>query len=351
MSLITAVVALRWLSEPAVAGGRGSVTAPGGWWALWPDLFLAPGRLWLLALLPVLIGAYVWRQYRRRAYALRFSALPLLGGIAPKRPGWRRHVVAAGLLASLAVLVVGFARPAGQVREPRDRATIILAIDCSLSMQAVDVSPSRLQAARDAARKFTNELPAAMNLGLVSFSETATVLVPPTTDRARVLAAIDNLELGPYTAIGDGILASLQAAKQAPVGENDSPAPAHVVLLSDGETTTGRPNSDGVAAAKHDNVPVSTIAFGTPDGTVTIDGYTTPVPVNEDELRQIADDTDGGFYQAQTLDQLRKVYDDIRHAVGYELVPAEISHRWIGLALILLLSTTVGSLGWFGRLP
>jgi Ca-activated chloride channel family protein len=106
-----------------------------------------------------------------------------------------------------------------------------------------------------------------------------------------------------------------------------------------------------VAAARNDNVPVSTIAFGTPDGTVTIDGYTTPVPVNEAELRDIADDTKGGFYQAQTLDQLRKVYDDIRHAVGYELVPAEISYRWIGLGLILLVATTVGSLGWFGRLP
>ncbi|MFV0458587.1 MAG: VWA domain-containing protein [Actinomycetales bacterium] len=324
---------------------------PGHWWSLWPELFLAPGRLWLLLLIPVLIAVYVWRQFRRRRYAVRFSAAPLLATLAPRRPGWRRHVVAGGLVLALTVLIVGFARPAGTVREPRDRATVILAIDTSLSMDATDVPPSRLRAAQQAAREFALELPPGMNLGLVSFSGSATVVVPPTTDRQRVIRGIDGLTLGPYTAIGEGIAASLQAIKLAPLGNDDEPVPAHIVLLSDGETTAGRSNGVAALEAAQAEVPVSTIGFGTPTGTVTIEGFSQPVPVNEDDLRSISEATDGTFYEAQTLDQLTEVYDDIRHSVGYELVPSEITDRWLGLGLLLLLATAIGSLGWFGRLP
>lgn len=315
-----------------------------------PDTFLAGERLWLLLLLPVLVGLYAWRGRRRHAYALRFSALPMLGQVAPRRPGWRRHLVAAGTVLALAVVVVAFARPAADTRVPRERATVVLAIDVSLSMNAEDVAPNRLEAAQQAARQFADDLPPSINLGLVTFAGSATVLVPPTTDRARVKQAVDSIRLGPYTAIGEGIFTGLQSLDQVPPDPSGEPVPAHLVVLSDGETTVGRANAEAVAAAVEADVPVSTIAFGTPGGTVVIEGVEEPVPVNEDELRTIADDAGGSFYEAETLGELEDVYADIGSSIGYETVPSEITDRWVGLALATLLLCVAGSLVWFGRL-
>lgn len=315
-----------------------------------PDSFLAGERLWLLLLLPVLVGLYAWRGRRRHAYALRFSALPMLGQVAPRRPGWRRHLVAAGTVLALAVVVVAFARPAADTRVPRERATVVLAIDVSLSMNAEDVAPNRLEAAQQAASQFADDLPPSINLGLVTFAGSATVLVPPTTDRARVKQAVDSIRLGPYTAIGEGIFTGLQSLDQVPPDPSGEPVPAHLVVLSDGETTVGRANSEAVAAAVEAQVPVSTIAFGTPGGTVVIEGVEEPVPVNEDELRTIADDAGGSFYEAETLGELEDVYADIGSSIGYETVPSEITDRWVGLALATLLLCVAGSLVWFGRL-
>lgn len=315
-----------------------------------PDSFLAGERLWLLLLLPVLVGLYAWRGRRRHAYALRFSALPMLGQVAPRRPGWRRHLVAAGTVLAFAVVVVAFARPAADTRVPRERATVVLAIDVSLSMNAEDVAPNRLEAAQQAARQFADDLPPSINLGLVTFAGSATVLVPPTTDRARVKQAVDSIRLGPYTAIGEGIFTSLAALEQVPADPDGERVPAHVVLLSDGETTVGRANAEAVGAAVQAQVPVSTIAFGTPGGTVVIEGVEQPVPVNEDELRTIADGADGSFYEAETLGELEAVYADIGSSIGFETVPSEITDRWVGLALVTLLLSVAGSLVWFGRL-
>lgn len=315
-----------------------------------PDTFLAGERLWLLLLLPVLVGLYAWRGRRRHAYALRFSALPMLGQVAPRRPGWRRHLVAAGTVLALAVVVVAFARPAADTRVPRERATVVLAIDVSLSMNAEDVAPNRLEAAQQAARQFADDLPPSINLGLVTFAGSATVLVPPTTDRARVKQAVDSIRLGPYTAIGEGIFTGLQSLDQVPPDPGGEPVPAHLVVLSDGETTVGRANAEAVAAAVEAQVPVSTIAFGTPGGTVVIEGVEEPVPVNEDELRTIAEDAGGSFYEAETLGELEDVYADIGSSIGYETVPSEITDRWVGLGLLTLLLSVAGSLVWFGRL-
>lgn len=315
-----------------------------------PESFLDGWRLWFLLAVPVLVALYWWRGRRRHAYALRFSALPMLGQVAPRRPGWRRHVVAAGSLLTFAVLVTAFARPAAEVRMPKERATVVLAIDVSLSMNAEDVAPNRLEAAQRAARQFAAELPPSINLGLVTFAGSASVLVPPTTDRARVQQAVDAIELGPYTAIGEGIFTALSSLEQAPADPSGDPVPAHLVVLSDGETTVGRPNAEASAAAAEQEVPVSTIAFGTPDGTVLIEGRREPVPVNEDELREIADATGGDFYEAETLTELEQVYTDIGSSIGYELVPSEITDRWVGLALACLVLTLAGSLVWFGRL-
>ena len=318
-----------------------------------PAAFLAGWRLWFLFVIPILLGVYLWRQRRRKVYALRFSAVPLLGDLAQNRPGWRRHVVAAGLLLCLVPLVVAFARPAKEVRVPKERATVVLAIDVSLSMEATDVSPSRLRAAQSAAKKFAEDLPKGLNLGLVSFSQGGNVLVAPTTDRTRFDTAVDNLSLGPYTAIGEGIYSSLQALKQAPADptDPDSVPPAAVVVLSDGETTFGRSNLDAAGAATEEKVPVSTIAFGTDAGTISYQGQTARVPVNKEDLADIANATGGTAYQATSLGELDRVYDDIGSAVGYEIEYDEVSARWTGLGLGLLVLSVVGSLGWFGRLP
>ena len=319
-----------------------------------PDEFLAPGRLWLLLLVPVLVGLYLWAQRRRRGYAVRFTNLALLGQVAPRRPGWRRHVVALGLLATVALMVLTFARPAADVRVPRERATIIVTIDVSLSMMAQDVAPDRLTAARQAAHEFVDRLPPRLNVGLVSFAGTANVLVPPTTDRARVTQAIDQLQLAEYTAIGEGIFTSLDALRLVPEDPNDpqdEEVPARIVLLSDGETTVGRPNSEAVAAAVDAGVPVSTIAFGTPEGVLELDGMVEPVPVGEEDLRLIAEGTGGQFYAAETAGELEDVYANIGSSIGFEEVPQEITARFAGISLLALLLTSVGAVAFFGRLP
>ncbi|GAB2690063.1 VWA domain-containing protein [Thalassiella azotivora] len=318
-----------------------------------PQDFVAPERLWLLLAVPLLAGLYAWSQRRRRGYAVRFTNLALLGQVAPRRPGWRRHVVAVGLLVTVAVMVVTFARPAGEVRVPRERATIVLAVDVSLSMAAEDVEPTRLDAAQAAATEFVRSLPPRLNVGLVSFAGTASVLVPPTTDRARVEQAVDQLRLAEYTAIGEGVFTALEAVQQVPVdpAAPDEEVPARIVLLSDGETTVGRSNESAAAAAREAGVPVSAIAFGTPDGVVELEGQLEPVPVGEEDLRAIADATGGRFYQAETAGELRDVYADIGSSVGYETVLEEVTGRWAGLGLLSLLLTAAGSLVWFGRLP
>ena len=177
--------------------------------------FLSPWRLLLLVVVVALAVVYVLFQRRRSAYAVRFTNLELLESVAPKRPGWRRHLTAAVQLVALATLVVAFAQPTREVKVPRERATVVLAIDVSLSMEATDVLPTRIQAAKTAAKKFAGLLPSRINLGVVSFARGASVIVPPTVDRNSVDRGIDSLKLDNYTAIGEGIFISLDAIKQS----------------------------------------------------------------------------------------------------------------------------------------
>ncbi|GAA2038221.1 VWA domain-containing protein [Pseudokineococcus marinus] len=314
--------------------------------------FLAPERLWLLLLVPALVVAHVLAQRRRRTNALRFSALPVLAAVAPRRRAWRRHVVAAGLVAGVAAATVGFARPLGEVEVPRERATVVLAVDVSISMRATDVEPDRLTAAQRSARAFVAELPPRFNVGLVAFAGAGQVLVPPTTDRSLVERGIDGLELASYTGIGEGLYAALAAVQQAPPDPDDptAPVPAAVVLLSDGETTVGRTNDDAARAAAEAGVPVSTIAFGTPGGTITQEGVRTPVPVNEGELADIAETTGGQAYEAESAGELDAVYEDIGSSIGTVRQEEETTARWTGLALVLVVLSALGSLLWFGRI-
>jgi Ca-activated chloride channel family protein len=316
--------------------------------------FHDPARLWLLLAVAGLLVAYVVMQGRRRKYAVRFTNITLLDSVAPKRPGWRRHLPAAALLLAVVASVVGFARPNHDARVPRERATIVLAIDTSLSMQASDVSPTRIQAAKVAAKAFLKQVPATINVGLVSFDGVAKVDVAPTTDRTAVASAIDRLELGEGTAIGEAVFASLEAIKQVPPPKNGKdPAPARIVLMSDGSTTVGRPNQLGVDAANKAKVPISTIAFGTQTGTITIEGEAAPiaVPVNEGALQDIADQTQGKYFRAVTQGQLTNVYKNIGSSVGFTTQKREITVWFVGLTLVFLFAAAAMSLAWFARLP
>ena len=322
--------------------------------------FLSAWRLWFLLGVAALALGYLLLQRQRSKYVVRFSSAELFDAIAPNRPGVKRHFTAFIFLAALAVGVAAFAQPATEVRVPRERATVIVAIDVSLSMQATDVEPDRLQAAQEAANRFIDELPPTLNVGIVSFAGTASVLVPPSLDRAPAHAAINNLRLAESTAIGEAIFTSIDALQAVPADNGLlEPPPARVVLLSDGETTVGRSDQDAIQAALGAEIPISTIAFGTDRGTILYDDPSTefveddliPVPVREDNLERIADETDGVFFTAGSLEELEAVYADIGSAIGFETIDREITDWFVGIALALLAIAATLNLAWYQRLP
>ncbi|WP_119730978.1 VWA domain-containing protein [Thermomonospora amylolytica] len=313
--------------------------------------FLSPTRLLLLTAVAALVVVYVVMQRRRGRYAVRFTNLELLEKVAPVRPGWRRHVPAALFVLMLGLLTTAFARPAADVRVPREQATIVIAVDVSTSMQAVDVAPDRLTAAKRAARSFLAALPARFNVGLVSFAGSAQVVVPPTTDRRAVQAGVDGLALAPRTAIGEAVHTSLQAIAGFGAQWGRSAPPARIVLLSDGSNTTGRSPEQAAQQAVQARVPVSTIAYGTPDGFIESEGARVPVPVDGPALERLARTTGGHFYEAATGEELRQVYADIGGSIGHRTEQREIWAWFVGAALLAGCAAAAGSLLWFSRLP
>lgn len=313
--------------------------------------FIAPERLLFLAALLALAAAYIVLQRRRTRFAVRFTNLSLLEKVAPTRPGWRRHVPAGAFMLMLGMAVTGFAQPTAEVRVPREQATIMIAVDVSDSMRATDVDPNRLDAAKTAAASFVDELPERFNVGVVSFSGQATVVVPPTTDRTAVRDGIGNLALGPRTAIGEGVATSLQSISNFGAQFGEETPPARVVLLSDGTNTAGRTMEAAALEAVQAGVPVSTIAYGTAGGVMEQNGRQVPVPVDGPALQQLAETTGGQFYEAGSGEQLREVYADIGSSIGYRVEDREIWMWFVGAALILACAAAVGSLLWFSRLP
>jgi Ca-activated chloride channel family protein len=226
-----------------------------------------------------------------------------------------------------------------------------MAIDVSLSMEATDVEPNRIIAAQEAAKSFVDLVPGRLNLGLVAFSGVAQVLVSPTTDHALLKRSIDNLQLGPRTAVGEAIFASLGSIASVASEPGQAPPPGRIVLMSDGETTVGRPNELATKAATDAKVQISTIAFGTDDGYVVVEGRNIPVPVNRSALAAIAEATDGQAFEAATAKELRKVYADIGSSIGYRTEEREVTSWVVGLALAFALAAAAGSLLWTSRLP
>src|SRR6266540_4181868 len=295
--------------------------------------FLAPGWLLLLVVVFGVAGWYAVLQIRRKKYVARFSNVELLASIAPKRPGWRRHLTFALLLVGMSVLTIGVAQPTASVKVPRDRIT----------------------AAKKAAKDFVDLLPPRINVGLVKFGGNASVVVPPTIDRDSLKVAIDNqLQLQDSTAIGEAIFTCLDAVSvfsRATTAKDDKPAPARIVLMSDGTSNKGRSPQQGASAAKQAGVAISTIAFGTDEGTVDIPGYgPQPVPADATTLREVAANTGGTFHTAHSAAELRSVYSNIGSHIGFTPAAQVIAWRFVAIGLLFTLAAALASLLWSGRL-
>ncbi|MBY6410016.1 VWA domain-containing protein [Rhodococcus sp. BP-252] len=311
---------------------------------------------WLLFLLVVigLVVGYVLVQRARHRHTLRFSNMDLLEKVAPTRPGYWRHVPTALVLVGLLLLTVALAGPTSDQKVPRNRATVMLVIDVSLSMEATDVEPSRLAAAQEAGKSFADGLTPGINLGLVAFAGTASVLVSPTANREATKTAIDKLQLSERTATGEAIFTSLQSIDTlgAVLGGGDAAPPARIVLLSDGKQTVPESPDDprggytAARAAKDKNVPISTISFGTSYGTVDIEDDSgverVPVPVDDPSLREIANLSGGSFFTASSLEELRAVYDTLEEQIGFEITRGDASRPWLILG-VLFTATGLGT--------
>lgn len=312
--------------------------------------FMAPHRLWGLVIIPLIGVLYVVLSGRTSKQRPTSSRLKL---VVPKDAAWKRHGAVLLALMSLAALIIAWAIPQDYVNQPRDRATVVVSIDVSWSMEAEDVEPNRLEAAQQSAKEFVDSLPPRFNVALVSFAGTADLVVPPTVDRGVVHRAIDALVLAPSTAVGEGVYRSLDALKLVPPDPNDpeAVAPAAIVLLSDGATNIGRSSAGAAETAKDQGVPVYTIAFGTDNGYVVQDGQRQRVAVDHWELNEVAKLSGGKKYAAESAGQLNEVYDAIRESVGSERVPAEVTDRYAGLAIIFAVLAALGVISLGARWP
>ena len=314
--------------------------------------FLQPNRLWLLTLIPVLVGLYLWLVARKRSRNKQLGRT-MFDLVIPRDRTWLRHLAVGLSILSLLTLTMAFAQPKDQVSVPRERATVVVTIDISLSMEAQDVEPNRLIAAKTAAVQFVNSLPAKFNVALVTFAGTATTVVPPTQDKGSVTAAIEAIEPAQSTAIGEGIYTSLAAASQvAPDPDNpQASVPARIVLLSDGKTQIGRPSNQAAEAARAQSIPVYTIAYGTANGYIEIGGRREPVPVDRNELERISRISGGEAYTATSAGQLKDVYADIGSSVGKEKVDREVTSRYAGFGLVFAILAACGLISLGARWP
>jgi Ca-activated chloride channel homolog len=351
--------------------------------------FADPILLLALLVVPVALVGYLLVQRRRQRYVVRFTNVGLLENLVPKRPSWRRHVPVALYLAAVAALAIALARPSMVVPVPREEATVILTMDVSGSMEATDVDPTRLDAAKAAATEFVDSLPAGFKVGLVAFSTQARLVLAPTTDRAQAHDAINGLRAEGGTALGDAIDLSLEAAgigtgtpadpasgvtpsaspdasaapdaSPSPVpsaGTDDKGAPlTALVLLSDGKSSTGQMDPlDAADEAAHAGVPVYTIALGTDNGTVDVADqfgqlHTIAVPPDAATLADIAERTGARSFQAPSSSDLQSIYQGIGSKVGYKSEEQEVTQWFAAGALVLVLAGAGLAAFWFNRIP
>ena len=317
--------------------------------------------IWLLLLVvPVAITiGYVLALRSKKRRTVRFGNFDVLRSVDTRGRRWFTHVPAVLLILSMVSLTIALAGPQKEQKVPRNRATVMLVVDVSLSMEATDVAPSRLLAAQQAATTFANNLTPGVNLGLVSYAGTASMLVAPTTDRGPVVRAIDRLRLDERTATGEGIYTATQAITTftESLGGPDQAPPARIVLLSDGKETVPTDPTEERGAftaaerAAEAGIPVSTISFGTMYGTVDIQGRPQPVPVDDASLETIAELSGGDFFTASSLEELDSVYRTLEEQIGYEWKKADASRPWLIIGSLLAMAAAAGSLLTHRRIP
>jgi Ca-activated chloride channel family protein len=342
--------------------------------------FASPELLVALLLVPLAIAAYLFVQRRRARYAVAFTNVDLLSNLVPRMPSWRRHVPPALYLGAIGALVFALARPSMIMAVPRQEATIILAMDVSGSMQATDVAPSRLAAAKKAASDFVDQLPDTFQVGLVVFSIAPRVAVSPTTDRVAIHQALDSLVAQGGTALGDAIAASLDAAATvttapptaAPSASAPSATPSPgasaapssgepplvaTVLLSDGANSTGSLEPlDAASRAAAIGVPVYTIALGTQDGVVQVPNrqgqlQTLAVPPDTETLAAIAETTGARFFDAPTAEDLAQIYENLGSRVGFTDEQREVTQLFAAAGLLFVIAGAGLAAHWFNRFP
>jgi Ca-activated chloride channel homolog len=320
--------------------------------------FQAPLLLALLGLVPFAAAAYVLAQRRRRRFAVRYTNVAVLAGVSAGR-SWGRHLPALLALLALAALLIALARPQHTVTAERREATVILVTDTSGSMTATDVKPNRLAAAQAAARTFAAKIPDEFRLGLISFGSTAQQLAEPTTDHARVVAAINSLQVHGATAMGDALKLAVDSAR-VPIPDGlggQRRLPAAIVMLSDGASTRGADPIDVVGDVKKYKIPIYTVALGTQDGTLT---HTDPqtgavtterVPPDALTLQDVARDSGGQFFAAPDARKLQTVYANLSTRLAHYKEKKQVTSAFAGGALVLLLAGAGFGLARGGRLP
>ena len=344
--------------------------------------FIWPSMLWLLALLPLLVLLYLWLLRKKRKTTVRLASVQVAKLALGAGPGWRRHVPPALLLLAVAVGLIAVARPTATITLPLSERTIILAMDVSGSMRAEDVKPNRLVASQEAAKSFVNNLPREVRVGVVSFAGTAAVVQAPTTSRDDVIAAIDRFQLQRGTATGSGIILSLAtlfpehgieiqhvtgqrnfpggSGKDKDIKKADKPAftpvppgsynSAAVIMLTDGQRTTGPDPLDAAKMAAERGIRVYTVGIGTTSGeTIGFEGWSMRVRLDEETLKNISILTHGEYFYAGTAEDLKKVYEGLSSRMVVERKETEISAIFAALAALLSVLAAGLSVWWFGR--
>jgi Ca-activated chloride channel family protein len=342
--------------------------------------FIWPSLLYLLLLIPVLIGAYVWLLRRRKKLAVSYANLALVRQAIRKGPSWRRHIPPALMLLALALMLIAAARPVATIQLPSNKQTIMLAMDVSGSMRATDVEPSRIVAAQNAAKAFLAELPRHVRVGIVAFAGTAQLAQLPTLSREDLVTAIDRFQLQRGTATGNGIVLSLatlfpddgidigqmqwgraenrgrrieDAGKEKKTVDPVAPGSytsAAIIMLTDGQRTTGVDPMEAAKMAADRGVRVYTVGIGTVNGeTIGFEGWSMRVRLDEDTLKQIANRTAAEYFYAGTADDLKKVYNTLSSKLGVEKKETEIAGIFALIAAAFALIAGALSLAWFGR--
>ena len=339
--------------------------------------FLWQEALWGLLLLPLLVLLYVWLLKRRKKVAVNWASLGIVREAMGRQRAWRRHVPPALLLLALTALLVATARPTAVITLPLVEQTIVLAMDVSGSMRATDVEPNRLVAAQNAAKAFVAELPRAVRIGVVSFAGTAAIVQPPTLSREDVVAAIDRFQLQRGTAIGSGIVLSLAtifpdagidlsqitgqrlmpralgekpAEKEVAPVEPGSYSSAAIILLTDGQRTTGPDSMDAAKMAADRGIKIYTVGVGTKEGdTIGFEGWSMRVRLDEETLKQVAMATRAEYFYAGTAGDLKKVYQSLGTRLSAQKKETEVTALFAALGALLALAAATLSLWWFGR--